>query len=80
MLRINANKSAKGATKYFDEGLSKSDYYAEKGEIIGQWKGKLAEHIGLSGEVKREQFEALAYNKNPLTGEQLTARNSAIEE
>jgi conjugative relaxase-like TrwC/TraI family protein len=77
MLRINANKSAKGATKYFDEGLSKSDYYAEKGEIIGQWKGKLAEHIGLSGEVKKEQFEALAYNKNPLTSEQLTARNSS---
>lgn len=76
MLRITVSKSASGAVKYFDEGLSKSDYYAEKGEIIGKWQGKFAEQLGLSGEVQKEQFEALAYNKNPLTGEQLTARNS----
>ena len=76
MLRITVSKSAAGAVKYFDEGLTKSDYYAEKGEIIGQWYGKLAEQIGLHGQVKQEEFEALAYNKNPVTGEQLTARNS----
>lgn len=76
MLRITVSKSAAGAVKYFDEGLTKSDYYAEKGEIIGQWYGKLAEQIGLQGEVEKEEFEALAYNKNPVTGEQLTARNS----
>jgi conjugative relaxase-like TrwC/TraI family protein len=76
MLRITVSKSAKGAVKYFDEGLSKSDYYAEKGEIIGKWSGKLAERIGLSGEVKKDEFEALVFNENPFTGEQLTARNS----
>ncbi|TXB61352.1 MULTISPECIES: MobF family relaxase [Phaeodactylibacter] len=76
MLRITVSKSAKGAVKYFDEGLSKSDYYAEKGEIVGQWHGKLAEQIGLSGEVQKEDFAALAYNQNPVTGEQLTARNT----
>lgn len=76
MLRITVSKSASSAVKYFDEGLSKSDYYAEKGEIIGKWQGKFAEQLGLSGEVQKEQFEALAYNQNPLTGEQLTARNS----
>jgi conjugative relaxase-like TrwC/TraI family protein len=75
MLRITVSKSASGATKYFDEGLTKSDYYQEKGEIIGQWHGKLAEQIGLKGDVKKEAFEALAYNKNPITGEQLTAKN-----
>lgn len=76
MLRITVSKSAEGAVKYFDEGLSKSDYYAEKGEITGKWQGKFAERLGLSGEVTRDEFEALAYNKNPVTGEQLTARNS----
>ena len=76
MLRITVSKSANGAVKYFDEGLSKSDYYAEKGEIIGKWHGKTAKLIGLEGEVKREEFTNLAYNKNPITGEQLTARNS----
>jgi len=76
MLRITANKSASGATKYFDEGLSKSDYYSEKNEITGKWQGKTAKLLGLKGDVKREEFEALAYNKNPLTEKQLTARNS----
>lgn len=76
MLRITANKSAAGATKYFDEGLSKSDYYAEKGEIIGKWGGKGAKLLNLQGEVTKKEFEQLAYNKNPVTGEQLTARNS----
>lgn len=76
MLRITVNKSAKGAVKYFDDGLTKSDYYAEKGEIIGKWQGKLAEQLNLKGEVSRDDFEALANNKNPETGEQLTARNS----
>lgn len=76
MLRITANKSASGALKYFDEGLTKSDYYAEKGEIIGKWGGKSAKDLGLSGEVNKAQFESLCYNKNPETGEQLTARNN----
>jgi conjugative relaxase-like TrwC/TraI family protein len=77
MLRITVSKSASGATKYFSEGLTKSDYYAEKGEIIGQWRGRLAERIGLRGDVKRDEFAAIAENKNPVSGEQLTARNSS---
>ncbi len=77
MLRITVSKSASGATKYFSEGLTKSDYYAEKGEIIGQWRGRLAERIGLRGDVKRDEFAAIAENQNPVSGEQLTARNSS---
>ena len=77
MLRITVNKLPSGATQYFDKGLSKSDYYAEKGEIIGKWGGRAAQLLKLSGEVSKEQFEALAYNKHPITGDQLTARNSS---
>jgi conjugative relaxase-like TrwC/TraI family protein len=76
MLRITTSKSASAATKYFDEGLSKSDYYSEKNEIIGKWGGKGAKYFELEGEVTKEAFEQLAHNRNPLTGEQLTARNS----
>ncbi|MCB9352238.1 MAG: relaxase domain-containing protein [Lewinellaceae bacterium] len=54
MLRITVNKSAAAATKYFDEGLSKSDYYAEKGEITGKWNGKAAQLLNLKGEVSKE--------------------------
>lgn len=76
MLRITANKSASGALQYFDKGLTKSDYYSEKNEILGKWGGKTAELLKLKSEVSKQEFELLAYNKNPITGEQLTARNS----
>ena len=76
MLRITANKSPEGATRYFDDGLSKSDYYAEKGEIIGSWNGKGATHLGLKGEVTKDNFEALCFNINPSDNSQLTARNA----
>ncbi|PHN04384.1 MobF family relaxase [Flavilitoribacter nigricans] len=77
MLRITTSRSAAGALQYFNKGLTKSDYYAEKGEIIGKWQGRTAERLGLSGDVGKEQFEALAYNKDPATGEQLTVRNAS---
>jgi conjugative relaxase-like TrwC/TraI family protein len=76
MLRITVNTSSAGATRYYSEGLSRQDYYSEKGEIIGNWGGKAAEKFGLSGQVSKEEFEALCYNTNPKTGEQLTARNT----
>lgn len=76
MLRITVSKSAHGAVNYFDQGLTKSDYYAEKGEVIGKWQGKTAEAIGLEGAIKRKDFTKLAFNINPKTKEQLTARNS----
>ena len=76
MLRITPNNSPEGASRYFDEGLSRQDYYAEKGEIIGNWGGKSAEKLGLSGEITKDGFTALCYNINPETAEQLTARNN----
>lgn len=75
MLRITVNTSSAGATRYYSEGLSRQDYYSEKGEIIGNWGGKVAEKFGLSGQVSKDEFEALCYNTHPTTGEQLTARN-----
>ena len=77
MLRITTSKSAAGALQYFEKGLTKSDYYAEKGEIIGQWHGKAAAMLKLKGDVSRDAFEALVFNKNPETGAPLTVRNSA---
>ena len=76
MLRITVSKNAKAASKYFDEGLSKQDYYSEKNEIVGKWHGKLAHEFGLSGEVSKEDFEKLASNINPSTNEQLNVRDS----
>ena len=42
--------------------------------MCGEWIGEGARALGLSGEVTDEPFEALRLNRNPHTGERLTAR------
>jgi conjugative relaxase-like TrwC/TraI family protein len=77
MLRIHARYSAKETKDYYKQALATSDYYTEKGEIIGQWRGNASEQIGLTGDVSEEQFSKLCDNINPITDEKLTARTSA---
>src|SRR5271166_14076 len=71
MLRVIMSVSAEGAEKYFDAALKRSDYYTKE---LGGWGGKGAERLGLSGEVTREAFVALASNEVPGTGAKLTVR------
>jgi conjugative relaxase-like TrwC/TraI family protein len=77
MLRVIVNASSASAKSYYSHGLSHEDYYTKEKsqEIIGLWGGKGSELLGLKGTVDREQFASLCDNLNPLTGEQLTARN-----
>ena len=84
MLTSSVSHNAAQATKYFDEGLSKQDYYSEKGEVKGKWHGLAAQKLGLKGEVSRDDFAALANNRIPGTitennpdGERLTPRDAA---
>jgi hypothetical protein len=56
MLTIRAMSDGQG---YSSKHLEHSDYYAEGEHVIGQWRGRGAELLGLSGEVKRDDFEAL---------------------
>ncbi|MDD9934866.1 MAG: relaxase domain-containing protein, partial [Myxococcales bacterium] len=75
MLRITVSTSGRAATAYFNAELSRGDYYAEKGELAGIWQGRGAALLGLEGQVvEREAFAALASNRDPTTGEQLTPR------
>ena len=69
MLRVTQNSSASGTTKYF------FGYYSEVELDVSKWHGKTAEKLGLSGEIKEKDFEAICNNSNPKTGEQLTRRN-----
>ncbi len=77
MLRIVQSKSAGQAKSYYMEGLSREDYYTEGQEIAGNWHGKAADRLGLSGAVSQEQFHALCDNLNPATGARLTARTNS---
>lgn len=75
MLRVVVHNSAAAARQYYSEGLKREDYYSEGQEVAGKWYGKAAEMLGLSGDVKKGEFAALAENRHPVTGEKLTQRN-----
>ena len=60
-------KIRNGST-YLENHLSANDYYAQGERVKGEWVGKGAESLGLSGEVRPEDFEALRVNQRPGTG------------
>jgi conjugative relaxase-like TrwC/TraI family protein len=75
VLFINHQSNARKAKDYFTEHLSKSDYYMRDAqEVVGEWHGRGAELLGLSGQVDKENYFRLCENVNPETGEQLTPR------
>lgn len=74
------NKSASAAKKYYSEeyyseGKGLDKYYSDKDQVIGQWHGKGAEQLGLSGDIKSKDFAALCDNRNPVDDTKLTSRD-----
>jgi conjugative relaxase-like TrwC/TraI family protein len=70
MLRIIQNSTPAGAKSYY----STADYYTEGHELVGSWRGKGAARLGLHGEIKKPDWDALCDNTHPITGCSLTAR------
>lgn len=78
MIRMIQSKTATQAKEYFDEALSKSDYYTEDQELEGYYHGKIAERLGLENKVAdRATFHALCDNTNPLNGAKLNPRSKS---
>src|ERR1700721_1361377 len=74
MLTIRAMSDGKG---YSSRHLEHNDYYSEGERVAGEWNGRGAELLGLSGAVNTVDFEALRQGLNPKTGEFLRVRHSA---
>jgi len=76
MLIATQGKSVHSTQQYFDQVLTRGDYYLGQ-EVAGQWRGKGAELLGLGHgtEVTREQFNDLLGGKHPQSGQPLTQRN-----
>lgn len=74
MLTIRAMTGGAG---YAQRHLEHSDYYDEQRRVQGEWHGRGAELLGLSGNVTPQQFEAIREGLNPETGEFLRPRHSA---
>jgi len=73
MLTIRAMS---GGVGYAQRHLEHSDYYDEHRRVEGEWQGRGAELLGLSGNVTSEQFEAVREGLHPETGEYLRPRHS----
>ena len=76
MLAAKAQYSLADAKRYFREHLSVGDYYTEGQHVPGQWDGKGAVDLGLSGATSADEFVRLCENLHPKTGEQLTLRRN----
>src|SRR5438105_2797331 len=74
MLTIRAMSDGK---EYSARHLEHRDYYAEGERVVGQWQGRGAALLGLCGDVKPEDFEAVRAGYHPLTIEFLRQRQSA---
>lgn len=75
MLRVYQSANAKQAKDYFNMELTQGDYYFDQQQVVGQWGGKAAAMLGLSGEVSQEAFNQLVDNIDPRNGERLTSHN-----
>ncbi len=73
MLTISKPLSASQAQAYHSKEFTSAEqaYYSQKGEIRGQWHGRLAEQWGLHGDVTAEQFQRLSEGQHPITADQL---------
>lgn len=72
MMTMSNALSAGQAETYYQQDYAnkKENYYSERGEVNGNWIGRLADEWGLTGEVSSEQFARLVAGQDPHTGEQ----------
>jgi len=75
MLIATQGKSVPGTQRYFEQVLTRGDYYVGD-DVIARWRGKGADLLGLGhgSEVTKAQFNSLLEGKHPVTGHRLTQR------
>src|SRR5580693_9249703 len=81
MLTISKPLSAGQAQSYHQkEFISKEqNYWSQRGEIAGEWQGRLAAQFGLAGAVSAEDFARLSQGQHPQNGEQLVRQRASYE-
>ncbi len=78
MFTVVTQKNLDDAERYFQEHLTRNDYYTAEEVRPGQWIGLGVQRLGLDATqaVTCEQFERLCENQHPQTGERLTLRQN----
>ncbi|MFZ1120520.1 MAG: MobF family relaxase [Candidatus Binataceae bacterium] len=72
--------TAAKAETYYEEKYSHDDYYSEKQQVVGQWFGRGAEELGLSGEIATEDFRAVLRGSRPASGEVLVHKAKGYDD
>lgn len=81
MLTISKPLSAGQAQTYHAKEFTSKEqnYWSQKGEIEGEWQGRLAERFGLVGAVSAADFVRLSQGQHPETGEQLVRQRASYQ-
>jgi conjugative relaxase-like TrwC/TraI family protein len=81
MLTISKPLSAAQAQSYHQKEFiaREQNYWSQRGEIAGEWQGRLAQKFGLSGAVAAADFARLSQGQHPQTGEQAVRQRSSYE-
>jgi len=77
MLSVTPCVNAQQAKDYFTRHMDRDYYLRDSAEFPGEWHGRGAEMLGLSGQVDKESYFRLCENLDPRTGEPLTPRTKA---
>jgi conjugative relaxase-like TrwC/TraI family protein len=75
---LNASQAGTYHTKDFVSETQ--SYYAKDDPLLGEWQGEMADRFGLSGDVSKADFMALANGQHPQTGEQMVKHRIAGEQ
>jgi conjugative relaxase-like TrwC/TraI family protein len=81
VLTISKPLSATQAQTYHRKEFTakEQNYWSQRGEIAGEWQGRLAEKFGLAAAVAAEDFARLSQGQHPQTGEQLVRQRASYE-
>ncbi len=81
MLTISKPLSAGQAQSYHAKEFTakEQNYWSQRGEIAGEWQGRIAGHFGLAGAVSAEDFAKLSQGQHPETGEQFVRQRAAYK-
>src|SRR5581483_2554300 len=81
MLTISKPLSAGQAQTYHQKEFTakEQNYWSQRGEIAGEWQGRLAGKFGLVGAVTAADFARLSQGQHPQTGEELVRQRASYE-
>jgi conjugative relaxase-like TrwC/TraI family protein len=81
MLTISKPLSAGQAQSYHQKEFTakEQNYWSQRGDVAGEWQGRLAERFGLAGAVAAEDFARISQGQHPQTGEQLVRQRASYE-